>query len=245
MNAMELPAVKSDVVTMTSLELVGFINGNRKDGQPELRHDHFMAKVPLVLGIEDAPKFRGIYRDSMNRERPCYSFPKREACLMAMSYSYDMQAKVFDRMTELEKEANPVIDPSKLLSDPAAMRSLLLGYTEKVIELESRVEAMQPAVDFLDAVAESDTTYSVAEAAKILGSGQKKLYQWLRNVGMVNRFNTPYQRFIDMGVMAIKLSERTNPAEGAPIVCSSARVTGKGIIYLRERFSVSLKEVAA
>lgn len=24
--------------------------------------------------------------------------PKREACLMAMSYSYDIQAKVFDRM---------------------------------------------------------------------------------------------------------------------------------------------------
>ena len=29
---------------------------------------------------------------------------KREARLMAMSYSYELQAKVFDRMTELEEK---------------------------------------------------------------------------------------------------------------------------------------------
>ena len=34
--------------------------------------------------------------------QPCYRFPKREACLMAMSYSYELQAKVFDHMTALE-----------------------------------------------------------------------------------------------------------------------------------------------
>ena len=44
-------------VTMTSLELVDFINSTRKKGESELRHDHFMAKVPKVLG-EAAPKFR-------------------------------------------------------------------------------------------------------------------------------------------------------------------------------------------
>lgn len=84
-------------VTMTSLELVEFINSQRGEGEAELRHDHFMAKVPQVLGEKDAPNFRGNYKDSMNRQKPCYTFPKREACLMAMSYSYDLQAKVFDK----------------------------------------------------------------------------------------------------------------------------------------------------
>lgn len=42
------------------------------------------------------------YKDSTGRDLPCYRFPKREACLMAMSYSYELQATVFDRMTELE-----------------------------------------------------------------------------------------------------------------------------------------------
>lgn len=90
-------------VTMTSLELVDFINSTRKKGESELRHDHFMAKVPKVLG-EAAPKFRDSYTGKDNTSRTCYRFPKREACLMAMSYSYELQAKVFDRMTELEEE---------------------------------------------------------------------------------------------------------------------------------------------
>ena len=84
-------------ITMTSLELVEFINNDRKVRAPyvELQHSDFLKKVPLVLGEKDAGNFSSIYFDSMNREKPCYAFPKREACLMAMSYSYDLQAKVF------------------------------------------------------------------------------------------------------------------------------------------------------
>ena len=51
-----------------------------------------MAKVPKVLGI-DAPKFLGTQTYGNNNTREVYNFPKREACLMAMSYSYDLQAK--------------------------------------------------------------------------------------------------------------------------------------------------------
>lgn len=95
------------VPSMTSLELVDFINSERKDGEAELRHDHFMAKVPKVLGEEHAPKFRDMITimvgNGATRRSPIYRFPKREACLMAMSYSYELQAKVYDRMTALEQ----------------------------------------------------------------------------------------------------------------------------------------------
>ena len=77
-----------DVIARSTQLPVDAIHSQRGQNEPELRHDHFMAKVPLVLG-EGVLKFRGIYLDSMNREKPCYIFPKREACLMAMSYSYD------------------------------------------------------------------------------------------------------------------------------------------------------------
>ena len=67
--------------TMTSLEMVEFINASRGDGAATLRHDHFMVKVPQVLG-EDAPKFMGTafyVLQGVNRARPIYNFPKREA----------------------------------------------------------------------------------------------------------------------------------------------------------------------
>ncbi len=54
------------VVTMSSLELVEFINSQRGEGEAELRHDNFMAKVPQVLGEEGALNFKGTYRDVQN-----------------------------------------------------------------------------------------------------------------------------------------------------------------------------------
>jgi len=90
-------------VTMSSLEIVKIINDAREDGRAELAHSDFMKKVVKVLG-EDAGKFSSIYKDSMNRDKPCYSLPKRETHLMVMSESYKVQAIVYDRMVELEKE---------------------------------------------------------------------------------------------------------------------------------------------
>ena len=92
-----------DAVTMTSLELVDFINGRRAEDDPVLDHADFMKKVPRVLK-KDAGKFSDIYFDTMNRRQKCYRFQKRESCLMAMSYSYELQAAVFDYMTELEQK---------------------------------------------------------------------------------------------------------------------------------------------
>lgn len=74
---------------MTSQELVEFINSQRKPGEPELRHDNFMAKVPKVLGENHALNFKDMVTVTIGsgatRQSPIYRLPKREACLMAMS----------------------------------------------------------------------------------------------------------------------------------------------------------------
>lgn len=67
---------------MSSLELVDFINAQRKEGEAALRHADFLAKVPKVLGESLSENFRSAYKDSTGRKLPCYNFPKREACLM-------------------------------------------------------------------------------------------------------------------------------------------------------------------
>ena len=110
----------SNQVTMVSLELVDYINDSRKfDEKPvQLRHADFMAKVPKVLGIELSEKFRSVYTDTTGRTLPCYRFPKREACLMAMSYSYELQAQIFDRMTAMENHIAAQNLPSYAIEDP-------------------------------------------------------------------------------------------------------------------------------
>lgn len=110
--------------TMSSLEMVDYINTERQAKAEEegmsfpckkyrkLRHDSFMAKVPKVLGENQSPKFFGDYIDGKGRAQSCYHFPKREACLMAMSYSYELQAKVYDYMEELDRQAHGYLNYS-------------------------------------------------------------------------------------------------------------------------------------
>ncbi|CCW31125.1 Rha family transcriptional regulator [Xenorhabdus nematophila] len=107
----------TEAPTMTSPEMVDYINADRKakaeaEGLTfpckkyrKLQHKDFLKKVPKVLGEEQSAKFFADYTDDKGRVQPCYRFPKRESCLMAMSYSYELQAQVFDHMTELEAKS--------------------------------------------------------------------------------------------------------------------------------------------
>jgi hypothetical protein len=90
--------------TMTSLEMVDFINATREPGEGLLRHDNFMQKVPKVLS-ENYWQFEGMATWIANggvRQRPIYNFPEREAYLMAMSYSHKLQTIVYDAMVAAE-----------------------------------------------------------------------------------------------------------------------------------------------
>lgn len=150
--------ISGSAVTMTSLELVDFINQHRKDqaalaglrfpseGYSELRHDHFMTKVPDVLGENHAPKFLGTQNYGNNNIRAICTFPKREACLMAMSYSYDIQAKVFDRMTELEQAQSRPLTQAELLQ---AQATYLVEMERKHQEQAQAVARVEQRVDDL------------------------------------------------------------------------------------------------
>lgn len=110
-------------VSMTSLELVEFINSKRETGEAVLQHKDFLAKVPRVLGAAQSAKFSADYKDSRQRQQKCFVFPKREACLMAMSYSYELQALVYDRMTALEDQerARSLPSNSKIVGELAIL----------------------------------------------------------------------------------------------------------------------------
>lgn len=97
--------------TMSSMQMVDYINEERRAKEAaggkrfiKLAHRSLMVKVPKVLGKGCAKFFAHHINPDNHQEYGCYNFPKREACLIAMSYSYELQAKVFDRMVELEAE---------------------------------------------------------------------------------------------------------------------------------------------
>lgn len=117
MNNSMIVLPTNEAPTMSSVEMVDYINADRKSKAEaqglkfpckqfrKLEHRSFMKKVPKVLGGAAAKFFASdsyINGTGGKVERDIYNFPKREACLMAMSYSYELQAQVFDHMTKLE-----------------------------------------------------------------------------------------------------------------------------------------------
>jgi len=118
-------------ITMTSIEMVKYLNDERKlnpDAYAAVRHSQFMDRVPKVIGEVAATKFlaSAFYLNGTGAKlsRDIYTFPKREACLMAMSYSYELQAKVFDKMTALEAKVSKFPIPTTLVE---ALRLALEG----------------------------------------------------------------------------------------------------------------------
>lgn len=177
-NLIPLAQPADTTVTMTSRELVDFINNHRKaqaegsgyafpsKGFAKLGHDDFMRKCPEVLG-EGVRNFSDTYVHEQNGQTyPCYRLPKREATLMAMSYSYALQAAVYDHMTALEaKAATPDLttDEGKLLMiRELATKSLHLLADNKRIQLE-RDEAIRTKAQIGDR--KTATAMATASAA--------------------------------------------------------------------------------
>lgn len=70
-------------------------------------------------------------------------------------------------------------DPMEVLNDPAAMRGLLLSYSDKVLALEGKVAAQAPKVEALDRIATAEGSLNITLAAKLLQMRPKDLFDWL------------------------------------------------------------------
>lgn len=217
--------------TMTSLELVDFINEQRDAAEPELRHDHFMVKVPKVLGESHAPKFLGAQVYGNNNTRPIYKLPKREACLMAMSYSYELQAKVFDRMTALETAQAPAL-PN--FSDPVEAARAWADAKESEQKAAAQLALAAPKVDFVDKyVLASTGSKGFRQVCKLLNVKEPVFRQFLKDKGVMyylGREWVPHAQHIDAGRFETKagVAEHGDSSHAY----NQAMFTAKGVSWI-------------
>lgn len=235
--------VESHNPTMSSLELVAFINAERDDKQSKLRHDHFMAKVPKVLG-DAAPDFLGTNEyvaNGVTHQRRIYNFPKREACLMAMSYSYDLQAKVFDRMTELENQAS---QPFQLPQSMAEALRLAADQAEQIEQQQRAIEQAKPAVEYVERYVSADSgNKGFRQVAKLLKAKEPALRTFLRDRKIMYQLGgewMPYQNHIDAGRFVVK----TGVAENEHAY-NTAKFTPKGVNWIAGLWAQAQLEVEA
>ncbi len=225
-------------VTMSSPEIVDFINNHRKEvattekPYKELRHDDFMRKVPGVLGEMHAPKFIGTQTYGNNNTRHIYQFPKREACLMAMSYSYELQAQIFDRMTAMEDalKAKNSFD----ITNPAHLLQAIEIQAKLNIELSEKVAVLTPKAEALETIADTSNTYCLRECAKTIGIKESELIQLLINKKWIYRDSDRKLQPHAQYVLNKVFTNRTSPVivnrnDGKERVFLHMRVTAFGL----------------
>lgn len=154
------------------------------------------------------------------------------------------QARQYFIACERRQKANTTSpDVLKLLADPNNLRTLLLGFTERVIALETKAAEDAPKVAFHDAIAKAANTQSIQEVAKVLGVGAVKFFAWLRRAGILMHNNLPYQCHIDSGYFKVVQRSFIGKNDQKQLYARTL-VTGKGLAYLQRRYQAAHQDTA-
>ncbi len=152
------------------------------------------------------------------------------------------QARLY--FIDCEKKAKAAVSPQfqipqtlpealRLAADLAEKNNQL---TSKNIALEATAAVNAPKVAFADGVTAKAGTMCVTAAAKVLGIGPQKFFDWLRLNGFLyKQSNQAMQSAIDAGYMAVRFAD-VNHKHGKGFEDRPyAHITGKGLYYFYRR----------
>lgn len=131
-------------------------------------------------------------------------------------------------------------------NDPVAAARAWADEAEKVRSLarlakeqREHLEAARPALEFAAAVADSADTITLGQFAKLMGTGELRLFELLRSEKILitggARHNLPYQKHIDQGRFRVNESVYMD-ADGNRRLRFQTRITPKGQAWLQQTY---------
>lgn len=227
MNDLTIHGGDSASLTMSSREIAELTGKEHKNVMRDIRNMLDSLK-------KDRLSFERTYKDGSGREQMEYALDRELTLTLVSGYDIPLRHRVVTRLAELE--AKPAMDPMQVLSDPAAMRGLLLTYTEKVLTLETKVGELAPKADALDRLATANGSFCIRDAAKTLQVQEKWLKQFMREHEWI--YQRPmghgwlaYADKLKQGVMEHKTTTGEK-SDGSEWVDTQARITAKGMTKL-------------
>lgn len=202
----------------------------------EKRHDNVMADIKNMLAQLDMPalSFQGSYLGGNGKSLPCFNLPRDLTMTLITGYSIPLRKKVIDRWMELEGQSSgsnvTFLVPRTL---PEALR-LAADLADRVEEQKALIVSLEPKAEFHDAVASAINCQTVQEAAKVLGTGQNRLFKRLRELGLLMADNQPYQTAIEAGHFRM-VEKQYKDKRGESHTYTQTLVTGKGLSYIQRK----------
>ena len=134
----------------------------------------------------------------------------------------------------IRKNGGYIANQEQMTPEQIVANALIVA--QNIISQKDRqIEEMKPKADFFDAVADSKTAISMNEVAKVLnikGYGRNNLFEFLRENKVLDRWNVPYQKYVDNGWF--RVIEQHYQKNGEPIVTTKTLVYQKGVDGIRK-----------
>ena len=137
-------------------------------------------------------------------------------------------------LPSIRKNGGYIANQEQMTPEQIVANALIVA--QNIISQKDRqIEEMKPKAEFFDTVADSKTAISMNEVAKVLnikGYGRNNLFEFLRENNVLDRWNVPYQRYVDNGWF--RVIEQHYQKNGEPIVTTKTLVYQKGVDGIRK-----------
>lgn len=134
-------------------------------------------------------------------------------------------------LPSIRKTGSYSVTPKKELSIEEMTLLVIQNMQSKIADQSRQLEEQKPKVEFADKVVNTNNAISVREFGKVIGMGEKKFFEWLRNNKLLMESNIPYQKYVEAGYF--KVIEWVLEAKNQ--VKFKTLITGKGQLYIAER----------
>ncbi|MDC4966596.1 phage antirepressor KilAC domain-containing protein [Acinetobacter baumannii] len=225
----------NQIASMTSQEIADLV---------QARHDNVKTSIERLIAsaviVQPAMKDEQTF-DALGRSRTTqvYVFEgeqgKRDSTIVVAQLSPQFTAKLVDRWIELE-QATQIKLPSTYKE---ALLALVVAEEEKeqlalqVASQQQVIEVIQPKADVYDIISNSENTYTIRVAAKLLKKRPKDLTEWLiDNRWMYGRSASTYRPAAQHDRNHLKLV--------ASQYGTQVRVTGKGLVWIARKLNIEL-----
>lgn len=225
----------------------------QKDGEPWW----VLKDVCEVLGLSSPHKvFERLDDDEKGRNQIPTLGGEQEMTVINESGLYNVilrsdkpEAKPFRKwvtsevLPSIRKNGGYIANQENLTPEQIVANALIVAQNI-ISQKDKQIEQMKPKAEFFDAVADSRTAISMNEVSKVLGIkgyGRNNLFEFLRNNGILDRWNVPYQRYIDCGWF--RVIEQKYTRQGEPCVTTKTLVYQKGVDAIRKKILSADKTV--
>lgn len=213
--------------TMSSLEIAELTNKPHNDVLKDIRR--ILAEVEIDQGL-----FSQVYKAGNGQMQPCFNLPRRECDLIIAGYSSKYRLAIIDRWQEMEY-SQPKVPTNFIEAMQLATATLIENQA-----LKEEKEKNSPKVEFAEKVRALDGSISVGDFAKLIGTGQNRLFKRLRDDGFLMINNHPMQSAVERGLLVQIEQTPFTDSNNKSHPAFQTRITGKGQVYFEKKYRVNI-----